>query len=173
MPFPSEAEVDRLLALPTPPPSPLISLSPPSAEESLARCLAAPALPSSTSNNTFTICSLNSEYGFIGTLDAETRRQRAEVVGYGIRDVWVDPTEVVEEVAPTNLEGFNARVTEPAKVQEEDTQDLYALESLTATLIAHVLALQGQLSAALRQIQALQTRDQTHAGDREGAGSSA
>ncbi|GKC28932.1 hypothetical protein Tco_1036226, partial [Tanacetum coccineum] len=40
-------EVERLLALPPPPPSPLISLSPPSAEERLARCLAAPALPSS------------------------------------------------------------------------------------------------------------------------------
>ncbi|GJV48790.1 hypothetical protein Tco_1439002 [Tanacetum coccineum] len=47
MPFPSEEEVERLLALPPPPPSPLISLSPPSAEECIARCLAAPALPSS------------------------------------------------------------------------------------------------------------------------------
>ncbi|GKA34343.1 hypothetical protein Tco_0720772 [Tanacetum coccineum] len=36
-------------------------------------------------------------------------------------------------------------------------------ESLMATLIAHVFTLQGQLSAALGQIQALQTRDQTHA----------
>ncbi|GKF76077.1 hypothetical protein Tco_0225521, partial [Tanacetum coccineum] len=44
MPFPSKEEVERLLALP---PSPLISLSPPSAEEHLARCLAASALPSS------------------------------------------------------------------------------------------------------------------------------
>ncbi|GKE80911.1 hypothetical protein Tco_1550911 [Tanacetum coccineum] len=44
--FPSEEEVERLLALPPPPPpSPLISLSPPSAEERLVRCLAAPALP--------------------------------------------------------------------------------------------------------------------------------
>ncbi|GKF13781.1 hypothetical protein Tco_0055243, partial [Tanacetum coccineum] len=40
-------EVERLLALPPPPPSPLIPLSPPSVEERLARCLAAPALPSS------------------------------------------------------------------------------------------------------------------------------
>ncbi|GKF47363.1 hypothetical protein Tco_0137165, partial [Tanacetum coccineum] len=47
MPFPSEDEVERLLALPPPPPSLLISLLPPSAEERLARCLAAPALPSS------------------------------------------------------------------------------------------------------------------------------
>ncbi|GKE29893.1 hypothetical protein Tco_1445277 [Tanacetum coccineum] len=67
------------------------------------------------------------DYGFIGTLDAETRRQRAEEVGYGIRDVWVDPTEAVEEVAPTTLEGVNARVTELAAVQEEDTQDIYAV----------------------------------------------
>ncbi|GJR19454.1 hypothetical protein Tco_0967981 [Tanacetum coccineum] len=73
------------------------------------------------------------DYGFIGTTDAEIRRQRAEEVGYGIRDVWVDPTEVVDEVS----------------------------------------SLQGQLSAALGQIQALQARDQTHADDPEGAGSSA
>nr|GEW25133.1 putative reverse transcriptase domain-containing protein [Tanacetum cinerariifolium] len=33
-----EAEVERLLAMPTPPPSPLTSLSPPSARERLARC---------------------------------------------------------------------------------------------------------------------------------------
>ncbi|GKD82986.1 hypothetical protein Tco_1349825 [Tanacetum coccineum] len=45
--LPPEEEVERLLILPTPPPSPLISLSPPTVEECLARCLAAPALPSS------------------------------------------------------------------------------------------------------------------------------
>ncbi|GKD91875.1 hypothetical protein Tco_1371712, partial [Tanacetum coccineum] len=45
--LPPEEEVGRFLALPTPPPSPLISLSQPSVEERLARYLAAPALPSS------------------------------------------------------------------------------------------------------------------------------
>ncbi|GKC55964.1 hypothetical protein Tco_1083562, partial [Tanacetum coccineum] len=45
--LPHEEEVKRLLALPTPPPSLLISLSPPSAKERLARCLDAPALLSS------------------------------------------------------------------------------------------------------------------------------
>ncbi|GKE19768.1 reverse transcriptase domain-containing protein, partial [Tanacetum coccineum] len=183
------------------------------------------------------------DYGFIGTTDAEIRRRRAEEVGYGIRDVWVDPTEAVEEVAPTTLEGVNARVTELAAVQEQDTQDVYAViedtqdrqtqlfqsvdglvedrhfhyetarlldrealvsreawahsvglslavhyelqayrthtqmqdyriasqESLMTTLIAQVSSLQGQLSAALGQIQALQARDQTHADDHEGA----
>ncbi|GKF92481.1 hypothetical protein Tco_0279200, partial [Tanacetum coccineum] len=43
-------------------------------------------------------------YGFIGTVDAKTRRQRAKAVGYRIRDTWVDPRETTEEVAPTTLE---------------------------------------------------------------------
>ncbi|GJW65669.1 hypothetical protein Tco_0117553 [Tanacetum coccineum] len=37
------------------------------------------------------------------------------------------PTEAVEEVAPTTLKGVNARVTELAAVQEQDTQDVYAV----------------------------------------------
>ncbi|GKC61056.1 hypothetical protein Tco_1088654, partial [Tanacetum coccineum] len=205
MPFPSDAEVERLLALPTPPPSLLISLSPPSVKECLARAamgrlrasspsthhplhpspplpplpsslhlpppvptslpLPLPPLPASLfipppvnrredipegelpprKRLCLTALTLRFEvgesstaaarpigghradYGFIGTLDAEIRCQRAEKVGYGIRDVWVDPTEDVEEVAPMTLEGVNARVTELAEVQEEDTQDLYAL----------------------------------------------
>nr|GEY51388.1 hypothetical protein [Tanacetum cinerariifolium] len=44
--LPPEAEVERLLAMPTPSPSPLTSLSPPSAGERLARCTAPAALPS-------------------------------------------------------------------------------------------------------------------------------
>nr|GEV49126.1 retrovirus-related Pol polyprotein from transposon 17.6 [Tanacetum cinerariifolium] len=44
--FPPEAEVERLLAMPTPSPSPLASLSPSSAGERLARCTARAALPS-------------------------------------------------------------------------------------------------------------------------------
>nr|GEZ75923.1 hypothetical protein [Tanacetum cinerariifolium] len=50
--LPQEAEVERLLAMPTPPPSPLTSLSPPSTEERLARCtilfahLSPPPVPS-------------------------------------------------------------------------------------------------------------------------------
>ncbi|GKC13108.1 hypothetical protein Tco_1009890 [Tanacetum coccineum] len=52
------------------------------------------------------------DYGFVGTIDTEIRRQRAEEVGYRIRDVWVDPREAIEEVAPMTLEGVNTRVTE-------------------------------------------------------------
>ncbi|GJX87189.1 hypothetical protein Tco_0339203 [Tanacetum coccineum] len=44
--FPPKAKVERLQAMPTPSPSPPISLSPPSAGERLARCTAPPALSS-------------------------------------------------------------------------------------------------------------------------------
>nr|GEZ83761.1 hypothetical protein [Tanacetum cinerariifolium] len=44
--LPPKAEVERLLAMPTPSPSPLTSLSLPSAGECLARCTAPTALPS-------------------------------------------------------------------------------------------------------------------------------
>nr|GFA43667.1 hypothetical protein [Tanacetum cinerariifolium] len=41
--LPPEADIKRLLAMPTPPPSPLTSLSPPSLGEHLARCTTLPA----------------------------------------------------------------------------------------------------------------------------------
>ncbi|GKB79864.1 hypothetical protein Tco_0946759, partial [Tanacetum coccineum] len=37
------------------------------------------------------------DYGFVGTMDTEIRQQRAEEVGYRIRDVWVALREAVEE----------------------------------------------------------------------------
>ncbi|GJR91465.1 reverse transcriptase domain-containing protein [Tanacetum coccineum] len=67
------------------------------------------------------------DYRFSGTIDAKIRRQRAKEVGYGIWNVCVDLTEAVEEVAPTTLEGVNARVTELVAVQEQDTQDIYVV----------------------------------------------
>ncbi|GJR87277.1 hypothetical protein Tco_0211288 [Tanacetum coccineum] len=123
------------------------------------------------------------DYGFIDSVDAKVRRQRAEEVGYNIRDVWVDPAETVKEEALVSREawahsiGLSMTVHYELQAYRTHTQmqdyRVASQESLTATLIAHVSALQGQLSAALGQIQALQARDQTHAGDREGAGSSA
>nr|GEU83142.1 hypothetical protein [Tanacetum cinerariifolium] len=154
IPFPSEAKVERILALPTPPPSLLTLLSsplpplpaslsiPPPADRKedtpeaklppLKRlCLTTPtsryevgesltAAPRPTGGH-------RADYGFIGTIDAEIRRQRAEEVGYAIRDVWVDPTDAVEEVAPMTLKAVNTRVTELAEVQEQDTEDIYVV----------------------------------------------
>ncbi|GJW03063.1 hypothetical protein Tco_1561919 [Tanacetum coccineum] len=204
--LPPEAEVERLLAMTTPSPSPPISLSPPSAGERLARCTSpsahssppyvpSPLLPSfgcPTQTQTLRIALIDAvtavlpspplpplppslyipppvdhkddlpelelpprkrlclstlgsryevgesstarptrdrgiDYGFVSTVDAEARRQGISEVGYGIRDTWVDPTEVVPDIAPMTLGEVNTRVTELAELHEHDTQDLYAL----------------------------------------------
>ncbi|GKF59185.1 hypothetical protein Tco_0175971, partial [Tanacetum coccineum] len=54
--------------------------------------------------------------------DREPRRSAMR-----LEDVWVDPREAGEEVAPMTLEGVNARVTELTAIQEQDTQDIYAV----------------------------------------------
>ncbi|GJT56251.1 hypothetical protein Tco_0991305 [Tanacetum coccineum] len=180
--LPPEAEVERLLAMTTPSPSPPISLSPPSAGERLARCMAPPAhspplppssgcltqiqtlriafhsklsidavtaalpppppLPPHTTNlypithHLYEIGESSTarpnrgqgiDYGFVSTVDAEERRQGIRDVGYGIRDTWVDPAEVVPEIAPMTVGEVNTRVVELAELHERDTQDLYAL----------------------------------------------
>nr|GEW02114.1 hypothetical protein [Tanacetum cinerariifolium] len=166
--FPPEAKVERLLAMPTPSPSPLTLLSPPSAGERLARCTTPAALPSpplpsplhmpppverrddihetempphkwlclSTlgsryedreSSTTRPTGGRGIDYGFVSTLDAEARGRGIGEVGYGIRDTWVDPTEIVPEIAPMTVGEVNTKVTELAKLYEHDTHDLYAL----------------------------------------------
>nr|GFA96284.1 hypothetical protein [Tanacetum cinerariifolium] len=67
------------------------------------------------------------DYGFVDSVEAEIRQRRAEDIGYGIRDTWIDPRDVADEVALTTLEGVNTRVTELAAVQEQDTQDIYGV----------------------------------------------
>ncbi|GKE75509.1 hypothetical protein Tco_1537550, partial [Tanacetum coccineum] len=93
------------------------------------------------------------DYRFIGTLDAKTRRQMVEEVGYGIRDTWVDPREAAKEIAPVTLEGVNTKVTELAADHRIDAQD-----SLIAALTAQVSSLYGHLAMALGEIRALQAR---------------
>ncbi|GKB71772.1 hypothetical protein Tco_0933184 [Tanacetum coccineum] len=67
------------------------------------------------------------DYGFVGTVDAEARRQWISEVEYGIRDTWVDPAEAIPEITPMTMGEVNTRVTELANLHEHDTQDLYAL----------------------------------------------
>ncbi|GJZ82775.1 hypothetical protein Tco_0647948 [Tanacetum coccineum] len=167
--LPPREEVERLLALTTPPPSPLTPLSsplphipsPPFPASPPASVLpASPPLQLLSSDHrtdrpeitlpprkrlgidlgpryeigessavaaTRPVGGRRADYGFVGTMDTEIRRRRAEEVGYGIRDVWIDPREAVEEVAPMTLGGVNARVTELTAVQEQDTQDIYVV----------------------------------------------
>ncbi|GJX39824.1 hypothetical protein Tco_0253127 [Tanacetum coccineum] len=97
------------------------------------------------------------DYRFIDTMDAEIRCQRAKEIGYGIMDVWVDPTEDVEEVALTTLEGVNARVTELAAFHYKTARllDQEALASREAW--AHSV---GLSSTAHYELQAYKTHTQ-------------
>ncbi|GKE02941.1 hypothetical protein Tco_1390924, partial [Tanacetum coccineum] len=141
--LPPEAEVERVLAMTTPSPSPPILLSPPSAGERLARdnileseqpprkrlCLSTlgSRYEIGESSTARPIRGRGVDYEFFSTVDAEARRQGISKVGYGIRDTWVDPAEAVLEVAPMTMGEVNTRVTELAEIHEHDTQDLYAL----------------------------------------------
>ncbi|GJR20393.1 putative reverse transcriptase domain-containing protein [Tanacetum coccineum] len=122
------------------------------------------------------LTTLTSRYEVGESSTATARPTGGHRADYG--DVWVDPIEAFEEIASTTLEGVNARVTELVKVQEEDTQDIYAVikdAQDRQTRLSHrvdISFLQGQLLAALGQIQALQARDPTHADDPEGTDSS-
>ncbi|GKD23855.1 hypothetical protein Tco_1225558 [Tanacetum coccineum] len=65
----------------------------------------------------------------------------------------------VEELAPTTLEGVNARVTELVAVQEKDTQDMYAEALASREAWAHSI---GLSSAVHYELQAYRTHTQMH-----------
>nr|GFC89139.1 hypothetical protein [Tanacetum cinerariifolium] len=67
------------------------------------------------------------DYGFVSTIDFESRRQGIRDVGYGIRDTWIDPAEAVPAIAPTTIKEVNTRVVELAELHEHDIQDFHAL----------------------------------------------
>ncbi|GKA82492.1 hypothetical protein Tco_0789240 [Tanacetum coccineum] len=126
--------------MPTPPPSPPISLSPPlqwepplckSLVDAITTALPSPPLPplppslyipppvyrrDDIPKSERPLCKRSCLFA-LGSSE----------VGYSIRDNWMDPTEAVPEIAPVTLEEVSARVAELAELHEHDTQDLYAL----------------------------------------------
>nr|GEU87723.1 putative reverse transcriptase domain-containing protein [Tanacetum cinerariifolium] len=118
--LPTEAVVERLLAMPTPSPSSLASLSPPTVEERSRYEVGESSAARPTGGQGI-------DYGFVSTLDAEARRREIGEVGYGIRDTWINPAETVSEIAPMTVRVVNTRVTELAELHEHDIKDLYAL----------------------------------------------
>nr|GEW51179.1 retrotransposon protein, putative, Ty3-gypsy subclass [Tanacetum cinerariifolium] len=180
--FPLEVEVERLLAMPTLPPSPLTLLSPPSAGERLARCLAPATLPSPPLPPSLypppVDCSRyevgesstrgrGEDYGFADAVEAEMRHRGIREVGYGIRDTLIDPAEAVPEMEPTTLEKVNTRVTELVELHEHDTKDLYALledaqDGLSQTVHDELQTLRKKVYTEEYQLQTHQTQLQLH-----------
>ncbi|GKA07812.1 hypothetical protein Tco_0687036, partial [Tanacetum coccineum] len=132
---PTPVEVKRLLALPIPPPSPLSPWSSPLPQIPSPPL---PALPSSLHLPPLVPASLPLPSSPLPLLPASLSipplvdhredtpeaellpRKRLCLTTPTSRNE-VDPTEAVEEVALTTLEGVNARVTKLAAVQEQDT----------------------------------------------------
>ncbi|GJR97270.1 hypothetical protein Tco_0269444 [Tanacetum coccineum] len=129
------------------------------------------------------------DYGFIGTIDDEGGRahcrSRAGYSGYyaviedthDMQNADISEEALVSQEAWAHSIGLSTTVHYKPKAYRTHTQmqdyRIASQESLTTTLIAHVSSLQGQLSAALGHIQALQARESTHAGDTQGAASTA
>ncbi|GKG06741.1 hypothetical protein Tco_0329710, partial [Tanacetum coccineum] len=112
------------------------------------------------------------DYGFIGTLDAETRRILGQYHYETAR--LLDPEALVSQEAWALSMGLSSAVH--YKLQGYRThawmQDhrIDAQDSLIAALTAQASSLQGHLAMALGEIRALQDRDQACADAPEGTG---
>nr|GEZ10476.1 hypothetical protein [Tanacetum cinerariifolium] len=144
--LPPEAEVERLLAMPTPPASPLTSLSPPFARERLARytdpsaiinavtaALPSPPLPPPLYIPPPIDCRDDvpktkipprkrlclSTLGFRYKVEESFTARPTRGRGIDYRDTWVDPTEAVPEIASMTLREVNTK-TEITELRETD-----------------------------------------------------
>nr|GFB94972.1 hypothetical protein [Tanacetum cinerariifolium] len=134
--LPLKAEVERLLAMPTPPPSPLSSLLPPSAGERLARCIAPAAIPSpSLPPFLYPPPPVDHRDGIPESEQPPRKRLCLSILGSSyevgessMRERGVDYGFAnTVEAEMRHREKVYTRVTELAKLHEHDTQDLYAL----------------------------------------------
>ncbi|GKC86450.1 hypothetical protein Tco_1142167 [Tanacetum coccineum] len=66
-----------------------------------------------------------SDYGFVGTLDAEIRRDLDMEIGYGIIDVWEDPNEIAKEIPKTDVAELGQRMTNFVTTIRQDTDEIY------------------------------------------------
>nr|GEU97371.1 putative reverse transcriptase domain-containing protein [Tanacetum cinerariifolium] len=126
--------------MPPPPPSPLTSLSPPSAGEHLARCMAPATLP---------LPPLPPSSYPPPPIDRKD--------GYGIRDTWIDPTEAVPEMVPTTLEkrvnllmGDRMTLQETVWIMEEEA---YAAREAWAYSVGLSQIIHNELQTLREQVQ--------------------
>nr|GEX66605.1 reverse transcriptase domain-containing protein [Tanacetum cinerariifolium] len=64
-------------------------------------------------------------YGFVGTLDAEIRRELDKEIGYGITDVWEDPDEITKEIPAIDVAELSQRMTDFVTAVRQDTGEIY------------------------------------------------
>nr|GEU78967.1 reverse transcriptase domain-containing protein [Tanacetum cinerariifolium] len=139
--FPPEAEVERLLAMPTPSPSPLTSLSPPSTGERLARCTTPTALPSPPLPPPLHVPPPIDRRDDIPEIEMPPRKRE---VGYGIRDTWIDPVETVPKIAPMTVGEETIQIVE---------DEAYATREAWAHSIGLSQAVHSELQTHQEQMQ--------------------
>nr|GEX36834.1 hypothetical protein [Tanacetum cinerariifolium] len=110
------------------------------------------------------------DYRFIGTLDAEFRRDQVSDMGYGIIDVWEDPTEATEEVPSTTMADLSQRVTDlitTVRDRQYHLNTAMLVESKARVARRHGRSLWAvtQLIKALGRIDTLEAREPAHTDD--------
>ncbi|GJV80349.1 hypothetical protein Tco_1516219 [Tanacetum coccineum] len=66
------------------------------------------------------------DYGFVGTLDDEIRRDPVREVGYGITDTWDEMVEDMQGIlAVTDVAGLSQRMTYFVTTVRQDTDEIY------------------------------------------------
>ncbi|GJY52139.1 hypothetical protein Tco_0442986 [Tanacetum coccineum] len=107
--LPSDTEVARLFAIPTPPPSPL------------SPCRESSSAPTTRPTRGFRI-----DYGFVATLDDEIRRDPERYVGYGVTDTWDDMVKDMQGTpVATDVAGLSQRMTNFIMIVTQDIDEIY------------------------------------------------
>ncbi|GKB92108.1 hypothetical protein Tco_0964380 [Tanacetum coccineum] len=65
------------------------------------------------------------DYGFVGTLDTESRRDLDREICYEITDVWEDPDEIAEDIPATDVAELGQRMTYFVTTIRHDTYEIY------------------------------------------------
>ncbi|GJQ92802.1 hypothetical protein Tco_0003941 [Tanacetum coccineum] len=68
---------------------------------------------------------LRVDYSFVGTLDAEIRRDLDREIGYGITNILEDPNEIAEEIPVANVAELGQRMTHFVTTVKQDTDEIY------------------------------------------------
>ncbi|GJV98728.1 putative reverse transcriptase domain-containing protein, partial [Tanacetum coccineum] len=116
VPFLSEEEAKRFLAIPTPPPSLLTPLSSPLPQIYLHHCHSSAPRPTR---------GFRTDYGFVAYLDAEIRRDPERDVGYGITNTWDEILVGMLGAPATDDTELGRRMIEFSTMVRQDTYEIY------------------------------------------------